>query len=157
MYKARFSSVCLMTSHADVLRACFVSPSCTTNICWNKHLNSFSIFCKYQLEMGCKLPENQPIRGEGTREESPNTSVWEDICLIAKWLHLNPLVPRVIKIHFLLMISTHNPEKMLSELIKWSAFGKCSDLQTSSLNSFCKEMYRDQFGEFVCGYWGLKG
>ena len=20
-----------------------------------------------------------------------------------------------------------------------------------------KEMYRDQFGEFVCGYWGLKG
>ena len=19
------------------------------------------------------------------------------------------------------------------------------------------EMYRDQFGEFVCGYWGLKG
>ena len=20
-----------------------------------------------------------------------------------------------------------------------------------------KEIYRDQFGEFVCGYWGLKG
>ena len=20
-----------------------------------------------------------------------------------------------------------------------------------------KEMYRDHFGEFVCGYWGLKG
>ena len=22
---------------------------------------------------------------------------------------------------------------------------------------FLKEMYRDQFGEFVFGYWGLKG
>ena len=27
----------------------------------------------------------------------------------------------------------------------------------NSLNSFFKEMYRDQFGEFVCGYWDLKG
>ena len=25
------------------------------------------------------------------------------------------------------------------------------------LNTFFKEMYGDQFGEFVCGYWGLKG
>ena len=31
------------------------------------------------------------------------------------------------------------------------------DLLSDSLYSFCKEMYRDQFGEFVCGYWGLKG
>ena len=23
--------------------------------------------------------------------------------------------------------------------------------------SFFKEMFRDQFGEFACGYWGLKG
>ena len=28
---------------------------------------------------------------------------------------------------------------------------------SNSLNSFFKEIYRDQFGEFVCGYWGLKG
>ena len=34
-------------------------------------------------------------------------------------------------------------EKMLSSL-------------SNSLNSFFKEKYRDQFGEFVCGYWGLK-
>ena len=34
---------------------------------------------------------------------------------------------------------------------------KCFDLLSNSLNSFLKEMYRDLFGEFVCGYWGLKG
>ena len=26
-----------------------------------------------------------------------------------------------------------------------------------SLNQFLKEMYRDQFGELVCGYSGLEG
>ena len=26
-----------------------------------------------------------------------------------------------------------------------------------NFNSFSKEMYEDQFGEFVCGYWDLKG
>ena len=31
------------------------------------------------------------------------------------------------------------------------------DLSSNSLNSFMKEMYGDQFGEFVCGYWDLKG
>ena len=34
---------------------------------------------------------------------------------------------------------------------------KIFDLLLNSLNLFFKEMYRDQFGEFVCGYWGLKG
>ena len=27
----------------------------------------------------------------------------------------------------------------------------------NSLDQFLKEMYGDQFGEFVCEYWGLKG
>ena len=45
----------------------------------------------------------------------------------------------------------------LWELIKWSPKRKCFDLLSNSLNLFCKEMYRDQFGEFVCGYWGLNG
>ena len=31
------------------------------------------------------------------------------------------------------------------------------DLSSNSLNSFFKEMYGDQSGEFVCGYWDLKG
>ena len=35
--------------------------------------------------------------------------------------------------------------------------GKIFDLLSNSLNSFMKEMYGDQFGEFVCGYWGLMG
>ena len=34
---------------------------------------------------------------------------------------------------------------------------RISDLLSISPNSFLKEMYRDQFGEFVCGYWCLKG
>ena len=34
---------------------------------------------------------------------------------------------------------------------------KCLDLLSNSLNTFFIEMYGDQFEEFVCGYWGLKG
>ena len=45
----------------------------------------------------------------------------------------------------------------LWELIKWSPKKKCLDLLSNSLNSFFKEMYGDQFGELLCGYWGLKG
>ena len=46
---------------------------------------------------------------------------------------------------------------MLWELIIWSPDGKSFDLQTNSLNLFFKEMYGDQSGEFVFGYWGLEG
>ena len=46
---------------------------------------------------------------------------------------------------------------MLWELIKQSTDVKSFDQQTKSLNHFFKEMYGGQFGEFVCGYWGLKG
>ena len=34
---------------------------------------------------------------------------------------------------------------------------KIHDLLSNSLHYFLKEMYKDQFGEFVCGYWYLKG
>ena len=34
---------------------------------------------------------------------------------------------------------------------------KIFDLLSNSLNQVFKEMHRDQFGEFVSGYWGLKG
>ena len=40
---------------------------------------------------------------------------------------------------------------------KRSSKGKCLDLLSNSLNSFMKEMYGDQFGEIVYGYFGLKG
>ena len=48
-------------------------------------------------------------------------------------------------------------EIRLWEFIKWSPKRKCFDLFSNSLNVFFKEMYRDQFGEFACGYWDLKG
>ena len=65
-------------------------------------------------------------------------------------------VPIVKNSNFLLMISIHCHEIRLWELIKWSPERKCLDLLSNSLNSFFKEMCRDQFGEFVSGYWGLK-
>ena len=34
---------------------------------------------------------------------------------------------------------------------------KILDLLIKFSNLFFKEMYRDRSGEFVCGYWGLKG
>ena len=34
---------------------------------------------------------------------------------------------------------------------------KMLDLLSNSHNLFFKEMYGDQFGEFLCGYRGLKG
>ena len=43
------------------------------------------------------------------------------------------------------------------ELKEWSPKGKYFDLLSNSLNLLLKEMYGDQFGEFVYGYWGLKG
>ena len=61
------------------------------------------------------------------------------------------------KINFLLTLSIQNQEKRLWELVKWSPYEKCIDILSNSLNLFFMEMYRDQFGEFVCGCWGLKG
>ena len=48
-------------------------------------------------------------------------------------------------------------ENWLSELIKCPPREKCFDLLSKSLNYFFKEMYEGQYGEFICGYWGLKG
>ena len=35
--------------------------------------------------------------------------------------------------------------------------GANASILLTSLNQFLKEMYGDQFGELVCGYWGLAG
>ena len=48
-------------------------------------------------------------------------------------------------------------EIRLLELIKWLPERKCFDLLSDSLNSFLKKMYRDQYGELIRVYWGLKG
>ena len=61
----------------------------------------------------------------------------------------------VTNTNFLLTISIPCQEIRLWELMKWSLKRKCFDLLSNSLNLFFKEMYRDQFGELVCGYCGL--
>lgn len=63
----------------------------------------------------------------------------------------------VTNINFLLTISIHSQEIRLGNLIKSSPTRKCLDLISNSLNAFFKEIYGDQFGEFVSGYRGLKG
>ena len=67
--------------------------------------------------------------------------------------YINPLSPKSDKDQ----VSLNNIHTLLRELIKWSTKRKCLDLLSNSHNLFFKEMYGDQFGEFVCGYWGLKG
>ena len=60
-------------------------------------------------------------------------------------------------INFLKTISLHNQENRLGELMKKLPKRKCFDLLSNSLNLFFMEMYKDQFGEFECGYWSLMG
>ena len=64
----------------------------------------------------------------------------------------------VTNINFLLTISIDCQEISLWELIKWSSKRNYVLSFYQILNTyFFKEIYRDQFGEFVWGYWGLKG
>ena len=60
-------------------------------------------------------------------------------------------VPIVTNTNFLLTISKDCREIRLGEFIKLSVKRKCLDFLLNSLNTFLKKMYRDQFGEFVCG------
>ena len=50
----------------------------------------------------------------------------------------------------------HHEQKRLEELINLSPQEKRFDRLLNSLNLFSKEMYENQSGEFVCGYWGFK-
>ena len=65
----------------------------------------------------------------------------------------NPLSPNSAKINFLLTISIHCQE-IGYENLQNEHLLFCFDLLSNSLNSFFKEIYKDQFGEFVCGYNG---
>ena len=72
-------------------------------------------------------------------------------------LVLNPLCPNSVQnqfspndIHRLSRAKSTRINKMISKR-------KIFDLLSNSLNSFFKAMYGDQFGEFVCVYWGLMG
>ena len=81
-------------------------------------------------------------------------SLWQTF---VAFLHaFNPLSPNSDQHqYFLLTVSVHCQEIRLWELTKWLPKRKCLDLWTNSLNSFFNEMYGDQFGKFVCGYWDL--
>ena len=69
----------------------------------------------------------------------------------------NEHLARVINVNF----STNNIETQKREQVKrnkqMNSKGKWFDLLSNSLNLLFKEIYRDQSGEFVCGYWDLKG
>ena len=47
--------------------------------------------------------------------------------------------------------------EMVMRINKMITKEKMLDLLSNSLYLFFMKMCRDQFGEFVCGYWGLKG
>ena len=49
------------------------------------------------------------------------------------------------------------PREMIMRVNKMITKEKCFDLLSNSLNYFFKEMYEGQYGEFICGYWGLEG
>ena len=69
----------------------------------------------------------------------------------------NEHLARVINVNF----STNNIETQKREQVKrnkqMNSKGKWFDLLSNSLKLLFKEIYRDQSGEFVCGYWDLKG
>ena len=74
-----------------------------------------------------------------------------------KPLHINPLCPSSVQNQFS-PNDNHTLSRAKSTRIdKMILKRKIFDLLSNSLNSFLKEMYGDQFGEFVSGYWGLKG
>ena len=52
------------------------------------------------------------------------------------------------------LTNTSSKEKVMA-INKMITKGKCFDLLSSSLNELFKEMYVDQSGESVCGYWGV--
>ena len=51
--------LCFVVSHADFLRGSSLVPASCINVCWKEWLNSFPIVRKYQLELTCRLLENQ--------------------------------------------------------------------------------------------------
>ena len=74
-----------------------------------------------------------------------------------KNIDLNPLSPNTDQRQFSPYDIHAMSRDQAMRINKRSPKGKCLDLLSNSLNSFMKEMYGDQFGEIICGYWGLKG
>ena len=71
--------------------------------------------------------------------------------------YFNPLSPNGDQRQFSPNNIHTSPREKVMRIKKMKKKKKCLDLLSNSLNTFFKKMYRNQFGEFVCGYWGLKG
>ena len=128
--------------------------------------NSFTIFTQSETKWGRGVRDhlNQPMvspslcgkRSKGRGEfESTRTRRRPFTFVHTSVFTFFILSPRVTNSNFLLIISIHNQENWLWELIKQSAEKKNAFIFLFFL-LVVLEMYRDQFGEFVCGYWGLK-
>ena len=70
---------------------------------------------------------------------------------------LNPLRPRSNHSQFSLNIISTSSRENVVRINEMITDGKSFDQQTNSLNQFFTEMHGDQSGEFLFGYWGLKG
>ena len=71
------------------------------------------------------------------------------------WPDISPLSPNSDQHQFSLN-DIHRLSRAKSMRInKMITKRKIFDLLSHSLNQFFKEMFGDQSGEFVCGYWGL--
>ena len=69
----------------------------------------------------------------------------------------NPLCPNGVQNQFSPTDNHRLSRAKSTRIDKMILNRKIFDLLSNSLNSFFKEMYGDQFGEFVSGYRGLKG
>ena len=70
---------------------------------------------------------------------------------------LNPLRKRSNQSQFSLNVIYTSSRENVVRITEMITDGISFDQQTNSLNQFFTEMHGDQSGEFVFGYWGLKG
>ena len=93
---------------------------------------------------------------ENSRKAVSVSTICDEYCsleyLSQIYAYRNPLTPNITNIDDLLTMPIHSRRQMGIELIQWMLW---SFIKPSPLIS--KEMYGDPSGEFVCGYWGLKG
>ena len=72
-------------------------------------------------------------------------------------MYINPLCPNSVQNQFSPNHNHRLSRAKSTRIDKMILERKIFDLLSNSLNSFFKEMFGDQFGEFVSGYQGLKG
>ena len=149
-----------------MFRGGFAWPNAVQNTSGERQwkLKKIESIPEYWSEMSLRSPGKKESLDSLTTREISLTRSCRNLSALIKWEispvywnHLKPLSPNSDQ-HRLSPNNIHTLSRdKLWELIKWSPKRECHDLLSNSLNSFFKEIYRDQFGEFVCGYWGFKG